>query len=106
MRETLKAFYYHNSNLLVLKNARDTRTGGTIINSATGTAQVLDRAMLPVTNGGPVALAYIAASQGQYECTFSSLIDIPIGQFVNIEVLMDGGTGLKYRGVIQAKVVA
>lgn len=104
MAETVQAWYYLNTNILVLKNARSQAAGGGILNGLTGTAQVLDKAGVPVANGGPVALTYVAASQGHYEAAFSSAIAVPVGQFLRILVLLTGGVNLVYRGIVEARV--
>lgn len=101
----LQAFYYLNTNLLVIKNARSQAAGGGILNGLVGTAQVMDRNMQPVANGGPVACTYVAASQGQYEAAFSAAIAVPVGQFVKVLVLLTAGPNLVYRGVVDARVV-
>lgn len=101
----VQAFYYLNTNVLVLKNARSQLAGGGILNGLTGTAVVQDRNGGAVTNGGPVALTYVAASQGQYEAIFPATINVPVGQFVRILINLTGGATLTYRAVVNARVV-
>ena len=105
MVDIVQAWYYLNTNILVIKNARSQAAGGGILNGLTGTAVVQDRNGNPVANGGPVAVTYVAASQGQYEATFSAAIAVPVGQFVRVQVDLTGGPNLVYRGVINARVV-
>lgn len=105
MSNVVKAFYYLNTNVLKLKNVRSNKVGGGILNAASGTAEVLDKAFASIANGGPYAIAYTPNSQGEYTVSFPSTITVPVGKFVNIEVLVNGGVGLTYRGVIEARVV-
>lgn len=99
------AFYYLNTNVLLIKNARSQLAGGGILNGLTGTAVVQDKSGVVVANGGPVAVTYLAGSQGGYQAIFSALIAVPPGQFVRILVNLDGGANLTYRKVLNARVV-
>lgn len=101
----LQAWYYLNTNTLVIKNARSQLAGGGILNGLVGTAQVMDRNLVPVANGGPVPVDYVPASQGEYRAVFSPSVAVPVGQFVKVLVLLSGGVNLTYRGVVEARVV-
>lgn len=101
----LLAFYYLNTNLLVIKNARSARAGGGILNGATGTVEVLDKVGNLVPNGGSVALTYIPASQGRYEALLSALIPTPPGSFLKLRVNLNGGPNLVYRAILEARVL-
>lgn len=100
----LQVYYYLNTNLLVITNARANKSGGAVLNAATGTAQLQDKAGVAIVNGGPIALVYILGSQGRYECVFPANVVIVPNQFVRVEILMDGGPSLQYRGLVEAIV--
>lgn len=97
-------FYYKNTNLLVLTNARGTASGGGIINNASGDATI-QVAGVPVVGGGPIPFTYIGGSQGRYEAIFPATLSIPPGTFLKILINLQVNANLVYRGILQAKVV-
>lgn len=102
----VQAFYYANTNRLHITNTRSRLAGGGILNGAVGTAQILDKDQNAIVGQDPIVLAAVAGEQGGYEAIFPVTVP-PLAkkQFLNILVLLEGGPNLKYRGIIEAKVV-
>lgn len=97
----LASIFVMSTNRLHLFNVRSQLEGGGSIDNAAGTAQLLDKGGVAISD--PVALAPLGV--GEYEAIFDVDPTIQKGQFVDVLIQLDGGPSLKYQGVIHAKAV-
>ncbi len=100
----VRVLFHESDNLLELDGLQDALTLA-FINNATVTARVLDRAGTEVTGQTwPLTLGYVAASDGDYRGNLSDTLALDKGQVVTVEIIADGGAGLKRKFEIEARV--
>jgi hypothetical protein len=97
-------FYDETDNLIVLDGFKNVVTD-IYINDATVTAQVLDADGNEITGiTQPIAMAYVASSNGKYRGTAGEAINAVRDDEITIKVLADGGAGLQRTFELQVRV--
>jgi hypothetical protein len=88
---TTKA-YLDNSNLVRITGLANDATGAYINGGVTVTADIVPQGgTTVVTDGGPISLSYVAASDGIWQGVFSDNLVIVDGERYTCRVTADGG---------------
>lgn len=102
-----RAFYDGNSNLLKITGLTNARTGAVVtdLSGVTVTAVLLPQGSAVPVTGGSLTLAFIAASQGDWQATFPNTVGVTLGAAYRVELTADGGASLTGKWVLSVKVL-
>lgn len=88
-------FYDDNTGYLILDELRDSEVPSQFINSATVTCETITQDGVQLTGAGityPIAMPYVAASDGKYRCKVADTLNGVAGKVVEAHVKVVSGT--------------